>query len=123
MNTWTHDELEKINGADELELSTLGKDNTLRNPVTIWVVRVVDNIYIRAVKGPSGLWFRHATERHEGHILAGGVNKDVIFVEVDDMKSDIDKAYQSKYSKYGSSIVGSTVTPQAQAATLKVVPR
>jgi hypothetical protein len=124
MNTWTTDELEKINASDELELSTIGQDDQLRNPVTIWVVRLGNDLYIRAVKGPTGLWYRHALERHIGHIEAGGVKKDVTFVEADkESKDDIDTIYKSKYSRYGDKIVGSTLTPQAQEATLKLIPR
>jgi len=57
------------------------------------------------------------------HIGAGGVDKDVLLVETDDVKDQIDAAYRSKYRRYAESIVGSIVSPQAQAATLKLVPR
>src|SRR5579872_3791850 len=110
MHTWTTDELAKINASDELELSTLGQDDKLRNPVTIWVIRLRNDLYVRAVKGPTGLWYRHALERHMGHIEAGGVGKDVTFVEADkDSKNDIDTMYKSKYDRYGDNIVGSVL--------------
>lgn len=51
MTTWTNDELKKIEKTDELELSSLRRDGTLRNPVTVWVVRVGNDLYVRAVKG------------------------------------------------------------------------
>jgi len=35
----------------------------------------------------------------------------------------IDAAYRAKYHRYVESIVGSVVTPNARAATLKLVPR
>ncbi len=61
--------------------------------------------------------------RHEGRISGGGVEKDVTFVEADDAINDaLDAAYRSKYHRYAANIVGSTVTPQARAATLKLVP-
>lgn len=124
MNTWKNDELVTINGAEELHLSSQKEDGTLRNPVTIWMVQVDNDLYIRAVKGTSGLWYRHATEQHKGHIEAGGVNKDVIFEEMtdEDTNKKIDEAYQSKYKGYDASIVGSTLKPQTRAATLKVIP-
>ena len=40
MATWTRDELSKIEKADELQIASLRRDGTLRNPVTIWVVRL-----------------------------------------------------------------------------------
>ncbi len=125
MTTWTSDELDKIGTAEELRIASLRGDGTLRNPVTIWVVRLGDELYVRSVNGSSGAWFRGAQARHEGHIRAGGVDKDVTFVEEDgaDLHAQIDAAYRNKYHRYGPNIVGSIVTPQARAATVKLVPR
>src|SRR5829696_8630409 len=39
MSTWTSDELDRIGAAEELEIASVRRDGTLRNPVTIWVVR------------------------------------------------------------------------------------
>lgn len=123
MSSWTNDELAKIGAADELQIATLRQDGTLRNPVTIWVVRAGDELYIRAVGGPDGKWFRPAQERHQGHISARGVSKAVRFTEVDDsVQHDIDAVYRSKYHKYGARFVDPTLTPQAHAATLRLEP-
>jgi hypothetical protein len=51
MTTWTSDELTRIGAADELEIASLRDDGTLRKPVTIWVVRLGDDLYVRSVKG------------------------------------------------------------------------
>jgi len=125
MTTWTSDELNKIGTAEELQIASLRRDGTLRNPVTIWVVRLSDDLYIRSVKGRIGLWFRGTQSRHEGHIRAGGVDKDVTFVEETDahVNEQIDAAYRAKYRRYAASIVNTTLTPQARAATIKLVPR
>ena len=48
MPTWTNDELAKIGAAEELEIASLRRDGTLRNPVTIWVVRVGDDLCVRS---------------------------------------------------------------------------
>jgi len=58
MTTWTSDELNKIGTAEELEIASLRHDGTLRNPVTIWVVRLGDDFYVRAINGRTGAWFR-----------------------------------------------------------------
>lgn len=47
--------------------------------MTIWVVRHGDDLYVRSYRGRSGSWFRGTQVRHEGHIQAGGVDKDVMF--------------------------------------------
>ncbi len=123
MTVWTSDELTKIGAAEELEIASLQRDGTLRTPVTIWVVRHGDDLYVRSVNGRTAAWFRGAQARHEAHIHAGGVDKDILLVETDDMSDQIDAAYRSKYRRYAKSIVDSIVSPQARSATIKLVPR
>ena len=97
----------------------------MRKPVTIWVVRVGDDLYVRSVNGRTSGWFRGVQTRHEGHIRAGGVDKDVTFVEEadDSVNEQIDNAYRTKYRRYAASIVNTTLTAEARAATIKLVPR
>ena len=124
MTTWTSDELNKIGAAEELEIASLRRDGTLRNPVTIWVVRDGDDLYVRSVNGRKGAWFRGTRGRHEGHIKAGGVDKDVTIVDADpDINDQIDAAYHTKYRRYAASIIRSIVSPEARSATIKLVPR
>ncbi len=124
MTTWTSDELTKIGTAEELEIASLRGNGTVRNPVTIWVVRHGDDLYVRSVNGRTSAWFRGTQVRHEGHIKAGGVNKDVTFVDADpNINDQIDAAYRTKYRRYAASIIGSIVGPEARSATIKLVPR
>ncbi len=58
MTSWTNDELKKINTAEELQIASLRRDGTLRKPVTIWVVRIGDELYVRSVYGRGSAWFR-----------------------------------------------------------------
>lgn len=123
MTTWTDDELNEIGTAEELQLASRHLDDTLRRKVIIWVVRVDDDIYIRCVNGRKGAWFRGVQSRHEGRIWAGGVEKDVTFVEGADpeINDKIDEAYLTKYSRYPQ-WVAPMVTPEVRAATIKLVP-
>jgi hypothetical protein len=125
MTAWTRNELRKIDAAEELELTPVRRDGTLRDPVTIWVVRVGDDLYVRSWKGRTGAWFRASQVRHEGHIQAGGVDKDVTFVREadDDINDHIDAAYRRKYRRYGGRYVDPMVARAARAATIKLVPR
>jgi hypothetical protein len=123
MTGWMSDELSKIEAAEELEIASLRRDGTLRNPVTIWVVRYGDDLYVRSVNGRTSSWFRGAYDRHEGRIWAGGVEKDVSFVDAENAINDeIDAAYRAKYHRYAASIIGTVVSPRARSATLKLVP-
>jgi len=124
VSTWTSEVLERIAAAEELQLASARRDGTLRKPVTIWVVRHGDDLYVRSVNGRTSYWFQGVQDRHEGRISAGGVDKDVLFVEVDTLESEIDAAYRSKYGgRYPASVVDPTVRPEARAATLRLVPR
>jgi hypothetical protein len=125
MTTWTSDELNKIGNAEELQIASLRSDGSQSNPVTIWVVRVDDDLYVRSVNGRGSAWFRGTEVRHEGHIRAGSVDKDVTFVDESnpDINEQIDTAYRTKYRRYAASIVNTTLTPAARAATIKLVPR
>ena len=126
MTTWTSDELTRIGTAEELEIASLRGDGTLRNPVTIWVVRHGDDLYVRSVNGRTAAWFRGTQVRHEGHIQAGGVDKDVTFVDMDadhDINDQIDAVYRAKYRRYAASIIDSIVSTKARSATIKLVPR
>jgi hypothetical protein len=124
VTAWTTDELDAIEAADELEIASLRSDGTSRNTTTIWVVRLDDDVYVRSVNGRTSGWFRGTQVRHEGRIRAGGVQKDVTFVDDgEDVADRIDDAYRTKYRGYAEGIVGTTITPEARAATLKLVPR
>jgi hypothetical protein len=124
MTTWTSDELDNIGNAEELQLTTQRPDGSLRNPVTIWVVRHGDDLYVRSYRGPGGSWFRHTREHREGHIHSGGVDKDVTFADADrDLENQIDTAYRAKYRRYSGTYVDPMVAPQARATTIKLVPR
>jgi hypothetical protein len=124
MTTWTRNELNKIGAAEELQIASLRQDDTLRKSVTIWVVRVGDELYVRSVNGRTSSWFRGTQVRHEGHIQAGSVDKDVTFVDANPGINDqIDAAYRTKYRRYAASIISTIVSSQARAATIKLVPR
>ena len=124
MTPWTQAELAKVGGAEELEIESRRADGTLRKPVTIWVVRVDDDVYVRAVNGRESGWFRGVLTRHEGRVAAGGVAKPVTLVETPDaeLNDRIDAAYRAKYRRYAASIIDSVNSPKARAATLRLVP-
>ena len=124
MASWTSDELNKIGKTEELEIASLRRDGTLRNPVTIWVVRIGDDLYVRAVNGREGAWFRGTQVLHEGHIQAGGVDKDVTFEDADPgIYVQVDAAYRAKYHHYAANVVNSVLTPKSRASTIRLVPR
>lgn len=125
MSRWTSSELDKIGTAEELEIAPVRRDGTLSKPVTIWVVRTGDDLYVRSYKGGAGAWFRTAQERREGQIRAGGVERNVTFVEETDpgINARIDTEYRTKYSGYSTRYVNPMVAAEARATSMKLVPR
>ena len=124
MATWTNDELNKVGSAEELQISGLRPDGTLREKLTIWVVRISDDLYVRSAKGHSGIWYNKALVTHKGRIWDGGVEKNVSFVEISDaaLNDKIDAEYLSKYGRYPQ-FVAPMVTDEVKETTLKLEPR
>lgn len=124
MTTWTTTELDRAGSADELQVSSLRADGSLRPFVTIWVVRVGDELYVRSAYGPENGWFRRALASGRGRVRAGGVEKDVTFERAgDDVAAAVDVAYHAKYDRYGPRIVNTVVGPDAAGVTVRLVPR
>jgi len=124
MAEWTADELSKFEKAEEVQVVSRRRDGTQRKPVTVWVVRHGDDLYLRSVKGRSSSWFRGSRATSDGRIRAGRVEKAVTFVDAGhDIDDEVDAAYRAKYRRYAGSILNSVLTPAARSATTKLVPR
>lgn len=120
MTAWTAAELDRMDQADELQVSSTRPDGSLRPFVTIWFVRVDDTLYVRSAYGPDNGWFRRARSSGTGRVRAGGVEKDVTFAAPDPGTHDeVDAAYRRKYARYPG-IVGSVVGPQVWDVTLRL---
>jgi hypothetical protein len=123
MTDWNPTELGTIGATREIEISSLREDGSLTKPVTIWAVRVGDELYVRSVRGERGGWYRAAEKRHEGRIEAGDTALDVTYEDAaHHLDDEIDAAYKEKYG-YPSSSVDSVMTAEAKATTTRVVPR
>jgi hypothetical protein len=122
MAAWTADELAKVEAADELDIAARRPDGTLRKPVTIWVVRVGDELYVRSAYGPDSAWYRAAKAATDGRVRAGGVEKDVAFEDAGhDLDDEVDAAYSEKYRRY-TGIVDPMLTSEVRATTIRLVP-
>jgi hypothetical protein len=124
MTQWNDDPLDKFGTAEEVQIASIRPDGAPRKPVTVWVVRHRDDLYVRSVGGRDGHWFRGVQETHKGRIRVGGVQQDVMFVDADhDIDDEVDAAYRAKYHRYAGSVLNSVLTPKARATTIKLVPR
>jgi hypothetical protein len=120
---WSSDELDRIGTAEELQLASRRADGTLRPFVTMGVVRVGDDVYVRSAYGPDNGWYRRAKQSGAGRIQAGGVQADVAFGQAPQgVGAEIDAAYHTKYDRYGPRLVGTVVGDDAHTVTVRLVP-
>lgn len=123
MSGWTQEQLDAIDGVDEIGIASRRPDGTMRAYVTIWAVRLGNTVYVRSAYGPEGTWYVRALESGRGSILGGGVEQDVRFTHLDaddGAHSEIDAAYRDKYRRYEEKIVATVVGPASHAVTLRV---
>lgn len=123
MSGWTADEIATIGTSDELGIASRRPDGTIRPFVTIWFVRLGDDLYVRSAHGQSNPWFQRALASGEGRIRVRGVEHDVAFEEPGpELSADLHAAYHAKYDRYGPTTVGAVVSSKAARSTLRLVP-
>jgi hypothetical protein len=121
---WTDDERVTMDGMDELAIASIRPDGSLRPFVTIWFVRVGDEVYVRSAYGYDNPWFRRALTAGEGRIRVGALERDVTFeVPASDVGDAVTEAFNAKYGRYGKGIVKTVVSAEAVRSTLRLVPR
>jgi hypothetical protein len=120
MTAWTDEELAGIGGAGELRIAPRRRDGTLQPSRIIWVVRHLDDLYVRSVNGADGAWFRGVQAMHAGHISAGGVDADVILEDADHGLDDaLDEEYRRKYGRTSTAVERIT-SPNARSTTIRL---
>ena len=123
MSAWTDDELHRIGEAEELQVASYRADGSLRPYVTIWVVRSGDDLYVRCAYGPENGWFRRAKASRTGRVRAGGVERDVAFVDADpETHAALDAAYEEKYRAHPPRVVQTVVGPDVVETTFRLAP-
>ena len=122
MNSWNPDDLAAIDAVDEIGLASRRQDGTLRPFVTMWMVAVDGELYVRSAYGADNPWYRRALASGEGRIRAGGIEADVAFETAEPgSAAAIDARYQEKYDHYGPKIVGTVVGEHRHDVTIRLV--
>jgi hypothetical protein len=124
--TWTPEQLQRIDGSDELEIASRRADGTLRPFVPIWVVRVDDQVYVRTWHRRTTGWFGRVLDARRARVRVPGLEADVVVEDVGagpgELRSSVDEAYRAKYARYGHGSVDQMVADPAVAATLRLTP-
>jgi hypothetical protein len=97
------------------------RGGSFRSYVTIWIVRVGSDVYVRSWRGREGSWFRQALRTRRGRICAVGAEHAVALGETGPgNRAAIDSAFRAKYGSGWH--VDAMVAASAADATLRVVP-
>lgn len=99
---WSQSELELVDRARELQLATRRPDGSMRSFVTVWMVRVGTDLYVRSGSGYGGVskWFPRARDARTGIVRVEGLEWPANLSHVDPhaaAHAEIDAAYVRKY--------------------------
>lgn len=122
---WTSAELTEIDAEDELRIASRRVDGSLGPEVIIWMVRVGDDVYVRAAHGAETGWNKRAHLAGAGHVRVGsGVDRDATFEPVGATRErEVSAAYDAKYDgKYPRQYIDPVVSPESIPTTLRIVP-
>ena len=115
---WTDDEIAALTSEDEIHVSSIRRDGSARPPVTMWMVTDGGSVYVRAVKGVDGPWYRHVRATDHAHVTARGVTADVV-VEDASARPDPRRPARRRLPRevpalLAARTVGSVLTPAAR---------
>ncbi|ANP71483.1 DUF2255 family protein [Cryobacterium arcticum] len=119
---WSAEELELVDRAAELQIASRRADRSIRPFVTVWMVRVGADVYVRSGAGYGGVsrWLPRARDAGRGLVRIEDHVSPAVFSSVhpdDPVHDEIDGAY---VRKYGGSF-GMT-NPATRAHTLLITP-
>jgi hypothetical protein len=83
VTAWASDELDKIGAAEELHLSSVRRDGTLRRPVTMWVVRAAAGGLIEVICPGDRVFFEPGEQHWHGAAPTRFMSQ-LAMLEVDD---------------------------------------
>ncbi|HEV8635243.1 MAG TPA: nitroreductase/quinone reductase family protein [Chloroflexota bacterium] len=112
--------LERIAAADEVEIEThRARDGRARRTV-IWAVVDGGRVYVRAIRGAAGLWYRELHADPAPALWVGGERVPVRPVQVADA-AEIERVSDAYRRKYGRSpYLGGVLEPHTLGATTRL---
>jgi len=98
----------------------------LRRSVPVWVVRARGQVDVRTWHRRANGWFGQAVDSQRAQIRLPGPEVDVAVEDVGDdhaeLRAGVDAAYRDKYGGYGATALDRTVTDDAAASNLRLIP-
>lgn len=117
--------LDLLGQADEVHIEPRSAGGQRVGPVTIWVVVVDGNVYVRSYLGPSGHWYQALLRHPTGVLHVDG--RDVPFraVRVDDQGeiARVSEAYRRKYERNWPKESAKMLRDEVLSTTLRLEPQ
>ena len=113
--------LNQLNSIEEIDIETQSATGRTHR-ITIWVVIVDNDVYVRSVRGRSGRWYREITANPQGAIHVDGRRLSVRAIPITDPATiaRVSNAYPQKYRN--SPDVNSILREETLPTTLRLEP-
>jgi len=122
---WSSDELRLLDGTRELQLAVEHTDGGTGPWVTVWVVRVGADAYVRTWHRRDTGWYGGVLRSRRARVRLGAPRATEVGVAVEDvgardteLTTAVDAAYRDRYGPGA----GSMVTAASASSTLRLVP-
>ena len=113
-----------IGQAEEVQIEPRSADGQRVGPVTIWVVVVDGDVYVRSYRGPNGRWYQALLRHPAGVLHVNG--RDVPFraVRVEDQAeiARVSEAYRRKYERKWPKETAEMLRDEVLPTTLRLEP-
>ncbi|XIF20034.1 MAG: DUF2255 family protein [Acetilactobacillus jinshanensis] len=119
---WDPQFLKSITNAQTIKVAPDYADHRALTPIPVWFVRVGNDMYVRAYRGPKSKWYQAAVKQGTGQADLNGHRVAVSFAPVKRdsfVNKTVNQEYLAKY--HGSSMLW--MVENALDSTLKVLPK
>ncbi|URL61197.1 DUF2255 family protein [Acetilactobacillus jinshanensis] len=119
---WDPQLLKSLTNEQTIKVAPDYADHRALTPIIVWFVRVGNDLYVRAYRGPRSKWYQSAVKQGTGQAELDGHQLSVKFAPVDRssfVNKTVNQEYLAKY--HGNSMLW--MVENALDSTLKVSPK
>lgn len=122
VNPMAADSLHHLAELEQIHIGFRRKDGSTGS-TAVWIVGVGDDVFVRSMNGPTGLWYRRLRRDPDGEVADNGHHHRVHAEVVTDPDTiaAVTRAYEAKYAK--SPYLPPFLNDQTAGTTLRLEPR